>query len=159
MLITFNEDTMKRKEYKCTLGHWDTISLITFKAANEFGLAKGAKRSLTVVKVGGNTEEISSYAYVLPLTNKKNKILFLHVYGVETISSNINKIDISGVRYWFRDSHSKEILNVSRNVDELVGMNYASMQPQREQVHGNRTLCRNRFGKCIAGSYELFELL
>ena len=139
---------------------WDTgatISLITFKAANKLGLAKGAKRSLTVVKVGGNTEEMSSYAYVLPLKDEKNKIVFLHVYGVETISSNINKIDISGVRYLFRDSHSEEIVNVYGDVDVLVGMNYASMQPQRVQISGNLALCRNRFGKCIAGSHVLLK--
>ena len=79
---------------------WDTgatISLITFRAAKDLGLAKGAKRYLTVVKVGGCVEEIDSHMYMLPLTDERNNIIHVQVYGVERISSNINRIDISGM--------------------------------------------------------------
>ena len=130
---------------------WDTgatISLITVRAAKELGLAKGAKRYLTVV--GGCVEEIDSRMYMLPLTDERNKIIHVQVYGVERISSNINRIDISGVASLFNVSCKEGICNIYGNIDVLIGINYAAIQLQRKQTLGNLILYGNRFGKCIA---------
>ena len=136
---------------------WDTgatISLITNQTAKELHLRKGVKRALTVVKVGGNTEEISSYLYILPLVDEDNKTTYVQVYGVETISSNINEVDISGLKSWFQMKCTEKICNSQGTVDVLIGINYASIQPQVEQSVGNLVLYRNKFGSCIAGSHE-----
>ena len=77
---------------------WDTgatISLVTNKVARELRLTKGAQRTLTIIKVGGTIEEVETSVYVVPLVDKKNKKIHVHAYGVDTISSDINKVDIS----------------------------------------------------------------
>ena len=56
---------------------WDSgasISLITFKAANQLGL-KGKGMNLSVFKVGGEVERLASFRYVLPLTDKYGNII------------------------------------------------------------------------------------
>ena len=134
---------------------WDTISLITNKVARELGLTKGTQRTLTVIKVGGTVEEIESSSYMVPLVDKRSKKV--HIHGVDTISSNINNVDISNTINLFNNLHKEEILNPQGSVDMLIGMNYASIQPQREQTIDNLILYGNRFGKCIVGSHHTLE--
>ena len=137
---------------------WDTgatISLITNKVARELGLTKGAQRTLTVIKVGGTVEEIESSSYMVPLVDKRSKKV--HIHRVDTISSNINNVDISNTINLFNNLHKEEILNPQGSVDMLIGMNYASIQPQREQTIDNLALYGNRFGKCIVGSHHKLE--
>ena len=45
------------------------------------------------------------------------------------------------------------------DVDVLIGMNYAGLQPTKTQVYEshNLVLYENRFGKCIAGSHPLIK--
>ena len=87
-----------------------SISLITFEKAKELGLSKGEKQGLTVIKVGGAIEEISSCTYILPLVDKRNKVTRINVYGIENISSNTGKIGVSRVLPLFHTS--KENISV-----------------------------------------------
>ena len=50
---------------------------------------------------GDNSEEISSFLYVLPLVDKNCKIVPIYAYGVDTISSGINEVDMTNVAYLF----------------------------------------------------------
>ena len=134
-----------------------TISLITFKAAKKLGLPKGARKKLTVVKVGGVTDEIISVTYSLPLLDKNNKITYVQVYGIEKISSNIGKADIGSVLKLFPEVKSEDILVPGEEINVLLGMNYASMHPQRERSIGNMSVYSNQFGKCFAGSHNILN--
>ena len=57
----------------------------------------------------------------------------------------------------FKKSCKEGINNSYGKVDVLIGVNYASIQPQVEETIGNLVLCGNRFGKCIAGTHELLK--
>ena len=48
-------------------------------------------------------------------------------------------------------------MNPHGSVAMLIGMNYASLQPQCEQLIENLALYGNCFGKCIVGSHHMLE--
>ena len=124
-----------------------SISLITFKMANSLGL-KGSKTNLTVVKIGGEVEKIASFKYTLPLTEKSQRITNIDVYGIHKISNTIEKIDAEGLIQKFRGLKKNEVQMVTGEINVLVGFNYASLHPVREQSIGNLMLMKNKFGKC-----------
>ena len=90
---------------------WDsasTISLITIQKAKELSLT-GEKINLTIVKAGGDTEEISSHRYNLNLVDKNQKPLTIVVYGIPKISSNIKSLQIENISHFFQDISPDEI--------------------------------------------------
>ena len=59
---------------------WDSgasISLITFEKARELKL-KGKRVELSVAKVGGQIEKMSSFMYTLPLIDKGNRVVTIN---------------------------------------------------------------------------------
>ena len=94
---------------------------------------------------------------MLPLVDKNCKIVPIYAYGVNTISSGINEVDMTNVGYLFGKLWTENINNSYGEVDVLIGINYASIQSQVEQTIGNHVLCKNRFGRCVAGSHELLK--
>ena len=138
---------------------WDggsTVSLITFSKAKELGL-KGEKVKLSIVKVGGNREEISSYLYELPLRNQNGERVVLQVYGIDKVSTNLRPIDLSAVVQLFEGVTEEELKRPEGEVDVLVGFEYAGYHPVRQQSVNNLLILRNQFGMCMGGAHKLLK--
>lgn len=72
---------------------WDggaTISMITFSKARDMSL-NGEPIKISVIKVGGQKQEMSSYLYELPVANKKEKMINLQVSKIDCISMEVSQ--------------------------------------------------------------------
>ena len=114
---------------------------------------KGTKIELTVIKVGGDNEKISSNRYTLLLIDKRGQEVQFEVYGIDKITSEIQSVNIDGVIKLFKNIPREDILQPSGAVDVLIGYEYAAYHPQNEQSSGHLLLLKNRFGRCIGGTH------
>ena len=134
---------------------WDSGASLCFitntKAKAEH--LKGTKVELSVTKVGGNNEKITSNRYKLSLFDKQGQEVQVDVYGIDKITSEIQSVDIDGIIPLFNNISKEDILRPSGTVDVLIGYEYASYHPQNEQSSGHLVLLRNRFGRCIGGTH------
>lgn len=90
---------------------WDggaTISMITFSKATDKSLV-GEPIKISVIKVGGQKQEMSSYLYKLPVANKKEKMVNLQVSEIDCISMEFSQKNIDNVLSLFRDLSHHEI--------------------------------------------------
>ena len=136
---------------------WDggaTLSLITFKKAKQLKL-KGQEIKLAVTKVGGETEEIMSSKYELALKDKDGKLVYVMLYGIDKISTDLESIDLSKINHLFKGVSMKELQRPYGEIDVLIGFEYAGFHPLRKKSNGHLLLMENRFGKCIGGSHPL----
>ena len=134
---------------------WDggaTLSLITFRKANELGL-EGKHINLSVTKVGGKSEQINSNKYELTLKDKKGKNVDFIVYGIDKISSEVRDIDISSASKLFSNVNLKDLQRPTGEIDILIGFEYAGYHPARMQNNGHLLVMENQFGKCLSGSH------
>ena len=135
----------------------DSISLVTFKAANQLRL-KGKAVNLSIFKVGGQVENLSSLKYMLPLTDVYRNIFKIYVYGIDKISSSVQAIDNNIIFQECPELKCEGIQVVSGEVNVLVGFNYAALHPVKVKcIHKNLLLMKNRFGRCLAGSCNSFQ--
>ena len=139
---------------------WDSgasLSLITFRKAKELGL-NGRPTQLSIIKVGGARDISPSFVYNLPLINKYGEIKNICVYGINEISSRIQEIKVDAIIPLF--SHLKNIEDLKRPagfIDVLVGFDYASLHPSKEQANENLLLLSNSFGICLGGTHLSLE--
>ena len=134
---------------------WDSgasLCFITNSKAKAERL-KGTKIELTVIKVGGDNEKISSNRYTLSLIDKRGQEVQFEVYGIDKITSEIQSVNIDGVIKLFKNIPREDILRPSGAVDVLIGYEYAAYHPQNEQSSGHLLLLKNRFGRCIGGTH------
>lgn len=106
-----------------------------------------------MVKVGGVNEKLISRKYKLTLIDKKGQELQIDVYGIDKITSDIQAINLDGIHRLFRNVTKEEITRPTGEVDVLIGFEYAGFHPQTEQSSEHLLLLKNRFGKCIGGTY------
>ena len=70
---------------------WDTgasLCFITNAKARAENL-KGIKTKLSIIKVGGESENVDTFKYKLPLIDKQGKTVVFDVYGIDKITSPI----------------------------------------------------------------------
>ena len=138
---------------------WDggaTLSLITFKKAKQLKL-NGQDIKLAVTKVGGKTEEIMSSKYELALKDKDEKLVYVMLYGIDKISTDLESIDLSKITHLFKGVPMRELQRPQGEIDVLIGFEYAGFHPLRKKSNGHLLLMENRFGKCIGGSHPLIR--
>ena len=110
-------------------------------------------QNISVTKVGGNNEKITSNRYKLSLFEKQGQEVQVDVCGIDKITSEIQSVDIDGIIPLFNNISKEDILRPSGTVDVLIGYEYASYYPQNEQSSGHLVLLRNRFGRCVGGTH------
>ena len=135
---------------------WDggsTISLITFSSAEKIKL-KGEAVTLNVVMVGGQTETIQSFKYDLTLIDKKKNAVEFIVYGIEKISTNLQRICVKNAANLFANVKPSEITRPVGEIDLLIGFEYAGYHPSRIDANDHLLLLENRFGRCLGGSHN-----
>ena len=83
---------------------WDgcaTSSLVTNTAAKAACL-RGTPVKVSITKVGGVTEEIDSFRYIVPLVYKQGHTVQISAYGIDRITADIDNIDVQGVLSLFK---------------------------------------------------------
>ena len=135
---------------------WDsgsTLSFITNQRARRLQL-RGKPIKLEVVSIGGEVKTIESMVYTLSITDDKLRDLEICVIGINTISSEIHKIDLSPLSNKFKTVNLKEINPPQGGqIDLLIGIQYAAYHPICCETRGNLVLMQNRFGYVIAVSH------
>lgn len=89
---------------------WDSgasLCFITNSKAKAERL-KGTKVELTVIKVGGDNEKISSNRYTLSLIDKQGQEVQFEVYGIDKITSDIQSVNVDGIIQLFKNVSKKK---------------------------------------------------
>ena len=129
-----------------------SICLITYSKAKEEKLhSKQVKLSIT--KVGGIDEKLTSQLYLVPLVNKYGKTVFIEAYGIERITLDIQAVNLDGVVNLFKGVSAEEVTRPTGPVDLLIGYEYAGFHPQLERRNGHLLILKNQFVKCIGGKH------
>ena len=134
---------------------WDcgaSMSFITFDKAKSMKL-EGKPVELTLVKVGGESENIKSCKYDLPLIDDSGKTVWFQVYGIKKITTEIQRVNLKKVSHLFPDVKREEIQRPTGQIDVLIGYEYAGYHPIKVQGSGHLLLLSNQFGKCLGGSH------
>ena len=83
------------------------------------------------MKVAGQTEEIHTFVYDLPLLNEKQEVVMFQVYGIDRISTSVQQINITEVIGLFQGLNAKEVKRPVGEIDVLIGFEYAGFHPIR----------------------------
>ena len=139
LLQLMKVDCAKSRSARLTV-LWDSgaqLCLITFRKARELNLMR-MPTQLSITKVGGVEERLSSCVYDAPLRDRSGATTIIKAYGINEISSEIQKINVAQVAPLFNGINGNEIERPSGFVDLLIGFNYASIHPTR----GNTQTCQ-----------------
>ena len=98
-----------------------TISLITAEA---LGLI-GNEVQITVTKVGGKQESMTSKSYLLPLIDLEGKMVAFKLYGIDQISTKVQVIKLDGMLHLFKNLHEKKVQRPNGEIEALIGFKYS----------------------------------
>ena len=138
---------------------WDgcaTSSLVTNTAAKTAGL-RGAPIKVSITKVGGVTEEIDSFRYSVPLTDRQGYVVHILAYGIDRITADIEDINTQSVVGLFMGVGREQIERPRGQVDLLIGFEYAGYHPIRLQAVDHLLVLENRFGRCLGGTHPAIK--
>ncbi|XP_068758047.1 uncharacterized protein [Montipora capricornis] len=138
---------------------WDSGASLCF-ITNDKAKAerlKGTKVELSIIKVGGDNEKITSTRYKLSLIDKQGQEVQFDVYGIDKITSDLQSVNVNGIIQLFKDISKDDISRPSGTIDVLTGYEYAAYHPQSEQTSGHLPLLKNRFGRCIGGTHPFIK--
>ena len=135
---------------------WDpgsTLSFITFTLASKLNM-QGEPVELEIITVGGVKRTLDSQKYSVLVMDAVGQKIKMQVLGIDRISTEIEKIDIEGVRHLFKNEKVvKAERPVTGSVDILIGFRYAAYHPAKIEEIGHLLLMENRFGLIIAGAH------
>ncbi|CAC5426341.1 unnamed protein product [Mytilus coruscus] len=80
----------------------------------------GQDITLSVTKVGNVTEHVQSKEYVIPLTDLRGKIWTMKAYGMEEVTAEVARVDMSRVDQLFKGINKNDIQKAnwpSRHID------------------------------------------
>ena len=120
--------------------------------AKQLGLSRKPV-NLEIITVGGESNRVESATYRLTLVGKANEKVSIEVLGMEKISTPINYIDIGFVKEVFEHCPKDIVRPTGREIDILVGIEYAAYHPVQREVCGQLVLLENQFGYVVAGSH------
>ncbi|XP_068203689.1 uncharacterized protein [Palaemon carinicauda] len=114
---------------------------------------KGRDIELTITKVGRKVELIKSNEYVIKVTDLEGKHWYITAYGIEEITSEACKVDLTNIVLLFDDIRLSDVERPFGEIELLVGSDWCTLMPQVKQSVGNLQLMQNMFGYCIRGSH------
>ena len=89
------------------------------------------------------------------LQGKRNPI---KVLGIEKISTDINEINFQVISKLFKTKLNLARHRSGKEIDVLIGMQYAGYHPVRLEANGHLLLLQNQFGQVVPGSHpQLIE--
>ena len=107
---------------------------------------------LSITKVGNVTETRDTKEYELPLQDINGKSWNIKVYGINEITSDISKVDISQAIRLF-DKFQLEHTRPSGKVNLLWGLDCCQLLPDKVAEVENLQLMYGPLGYCIRGSH------
>ena len=125
------------------------ITMITHDAAGKLGL-RGQSVSISVTKAGNKVEHLDSKVYIVPLLDEAGRECMIEACGIEEISSNLNKTDMSeiaklfGVQPW-------QIARPEGKIELLIRSDYCDLLPKVVKTNGNLQLLQGDLGFCVRG--------
>jgi hypothetical protein len=128
------------------------LSFITFDKAKALRLP-GRDVKLSLVSIGGQSKIIESKLFRVKLFNVNNEVVEMEVYGIQRISSQIQKVDVKVVGEILGVSSSAINRPVHGEIHLLIGQQSASLHPVRKRAVGNLVLMENAFGLVVSGSH------
>ena len=87
------------------------------------------------------------------MLKQDGKVVNIEAYGVEKISSRIEKVDIPGIATLFNVSASDIQRPTRGEIDVLIGQQYAAFHPVCCKSNGHLLLLKNDFGLVISGCH------
>ena len=132
------------------------LSLITHRIARKLNL-KGKKVRVSLTKVGNVTETVTTMEYELKLKDVNKKMCTIVTYGIEEITSNIEKVDISEVSQLFEHIQMKDIERPAGKIDLLLGLDCCQSFPDKIAQVGNLQLMKGPLGYCLRGNHPLIQ--
>ncbi len=132
----------------CMFDNCASCSLITKEAENRLNL-EGEVSSLLITTVTGS-KIIESVSYSVPLYDKNNNCHYVNAYEIESITNDISRNDISGLKHLF----SAEIQNKWELIKErpiggielLIGSDVLGLHPHDFECMGNLKVLSSLFG-------------
>ena len=134
---------------------WDggsTLSFITFAKAESLRL-QGKDVKLSLISIGGRSTIIESRMYRVKLFSVDNESIEIDAYGIEHISSQIEKVDVNLIGEILGVASSTINRPVQGEINLLIGQQAASLHPVRKRAVGNLILMENGFGLVVSGSH------
>ena len=114
---------------------------------------KGKPVKLEIVAVGNKIQHIDSFVYTIVLEDHLGKLYPIEVYGMEKISTCVNEIDFQRISKLFNANLKLTKRKSGKEIDVLIGMQYAAYHPVRKEANGHLLLLENQFGQVVAGSH------
>lgn len=131
------------------------LTMITHKAARKLGL-RGMAISMSLTKVGDQTEGIDTWAYTVPLIDVEGMQCIVWAVGMEKITSEISEVNIVDIA--FKLGIDPQVIDRPKGeIDLLIGTDYCTLLPDVVKTVGNLQLMKGRFGYCVRGDQGLVE--
>ncbi|XP_071963454.1 uncharacterized protein [Antedon mediterranea] len=130
-----------------------TSSVILADVAEKLKL-KGKPLTVSVTKFGGETEQIETFSYTLPLKTKYNGYIKIEVFGMPRITNRLLPQDTEKLADIFKvEKHLIE--RPTGAVKLLIGADNASLFPNILRTEGELALCEGTFGVMILGKHPV----
>ena len=113
----------------------------------------GTPVKLEIVTVSGEAKVIDSQQYRVTLIDQQGKPVEIEVLGLEKIPTTINHVNMNDLVKLFNICPSQIKRADGKEIDILVGLQYAGFHPICIETVGHLLLLQNRFGHIIAGSH------
>ena len=122
-----------------------TIGLIRNLFAKRLNLTgKSVKKMVQVV--GQSWSVWETMEYVVSLVDRFGKKHLLCLYGIDSITSPIQKVNIDGIMHKFPDTRALDVARPIGQVDILVGIDKLSLHPKQVLNVGDLGLFQSLFG-------------
>ena len=140
---------------------WDTgssISLVRKGYAYKHKLT-GINVSYELITLGNGPKLQNTVLFDVPVYDRDKKKHIIKAYAIDQISTGDENIDISEVVGIFTDLDENEVQRRTNNVDILIGMDYAQLQPTPVQRCANLVLYESLFGtgRLLGGQHEIIK--
>ncbi|XP_071948741.1 uncharacterized protein [Antedon mediterranea] len=130
-----------------------TSSVILADVAEKLKL-KGKPLTVSVTKFGGETEQIETFSYTLPLKTKYNGYIKIEVFGMPRITNRLLPQDTEKLADIFKvEKHLIE--RPTGAVELLIGADNASLFPNILRTEGELALCEGTFGVMVFGKHPV----
>ena len=151
VLLKFQDVAVKGNDTRTGMIFWDdgsTVCLIREAFADRLKI-QGRKICLWVQSAGHKPEKWYTTMYTFKLIDREDQEHEIEAFSVESITSDIDKVNISGVTKLFPKVEASKMRRPFGAVDILVGINYASLHPTvpgRSYINGDLRLLKSMFG-------------
>ena len=90
---------------------------------------------LSIVRVGNNPTALKSKEYTVPLVDLEGRIHEICVYGMDEITSCLQRVNMDQIATRFPNLNETEIKRPTGEVDLLIGVDQCAIMPTVIKTH------------------------